>query len=102
MTTAQQEVKNLKKDISEIKNLLADQLEDVPVNGSSKIVPSKGELKRVAHQAGKGLRTFISEKQDQIGEAKTACESTIKKRPFTSAAVAFAGGVLLTTLLKRK
>lgn len=102
MATTQQEVKDMKQDIAQIKNMLADQLEETPANGESKTVFTKEELQRVANQAGKGVRAFFSDKQKQFGEAKVACEKTIKERPLTSAAVAFAGGMLLTTLLKRK
>lgn len=102
MATTQQEVKELKKDIEQIKNMLAGQMEETLSNGHSKAVFAKEELQHAANQAGKNVRTFFSAKQTQIGDAKTACESTIKERPFTSAAIAFAGGVLLATLLKRK
>lgn len=102
MSTAQQEVKALKQDIASIKNMLADQLEGTISNGESRTIFDKNELQRVAHQAGKATRAFIADKQEKISNAKGKCEETIKERPFTSTAVAFAGGVILTALLKRK
>lgn len=102
MATTQQEVKELKQDIVQIKNMLADQLEETAANGESRTIFAKEELQRLANQAGKGVRTFFSDKQRQFGQAKAACEKTIKERPVTSAVVAFAGGMLLTTLLRRK
>jgi len=101
MTTTTQEVKILKKDIAQIKNMLADQLDETPSNGASKTLFTKEDLQRVANETGKGVRTFLADKQKKAGEAKAACESTIKSRPFTSAAVAFAGGMVLSALMKR-
>lgn len=102
MSTTQQEVKVMKKDITQIKNMLADHMDGAPSNGQSKTVFNKEDLQQMAHQAGQGVRAFVSAKQQELGNAKEACENTIKERPFTSAAVAFAGGVLVTTLLKGK
>tara|TARA_B100001564_G_C20649203_1_gene675980 strand:- start:1624 stop:1929 length:306 start_codon:yes stop_codon:yes gene_type:complete len=100
--STQQEVKNMKADIAQIKTMLADQLEDMPANGNNKVMVVRDELQRVANQAGKDVRAFFSTKGKQLGDTKVACETAIKDRPLTSAAVAFASGMLLTILLKRK
>ncbi len=102
MATTQKEVKNMKQDIAQIKDMLADQLEEIPTNGKTKNIFNKEDLQSIANQAGKGVRAFFSDKQKQLEEVKTACKKTIKERPLTSAAVAFAGGMLITTLLRKK
>lgn len=102
MSTAQEEVKALKKDITQIKNMLADQLEETTSNGHSKTIFNKEDLQNVAYNAGKGLRHFFGEKQQQFLDGKEQCENVIKSRPLTSAAVMFAGGMVLSALLRRK
>lgn len=97
-----QEIKDLQQEIRKIKTLGEDYIEklaeDVQEGSSSR----KGELRLVANQVGKNVRSFFSEKQKQLTEAKSTCESTIKRKPFMSIAAAFASGALIAFLIKRK
>lgn len=97
-----QEVKALKKDIAQLKNMLADQLDEATPNGQSRSIFSKEELSHAAHNAGQNVRHFLENKQEQFAYGKEKCQSTIKARPLTSAAVLLAGGMLLGSILKRK
>ena len=101
MTTAQ-EIKSMKKDLAEMKNLLADQLEDTVSNGHSKTVLTRAEISELAHKAGSSVREFVNGKREQLDAAKVKTQDTIKARPLTSAAVALAGGLLLGAMLRRK
>ncbi|MFC3051460.1 hypothetical protein [Kordiimonas pumila] len=103
MTTAQQEIKSLKKDLAQIKDILADHAENVVSNGASK---SKffdvDEVKDQARRAGVAARKYLHDKQDQVIVARDKAEATIQKRPFTTTVAAFAGGALIAALLSRK
>lgn len=102
MATTAQEVKTLKKEITELKNMLADQLSDTPANGISQTIFSKEELQDMANKAGKSVRDFVSDKREKFTDATEQAETTIKDRPFISAAAIFASGVVLATLLARR
>jgi len=103
MATAQQEIKGLKKDIADLKDILASQVEDVTPNGNS--VDNRFDMQAVkarARLAGVKARKFVQDTQDQAKVARDAAEKTIKARPFTTTAAAFASGALVAALLKRK
>ena len=102
MTTTQQEVKVLKKEVAELKDTLSEQAEQKYYNIAAKATDVKDEVSRIAHIAGQNISHFIGNKQEQLIDAKDRTERTIKNRPFTSAAIAFGAGVLLTALIKKK
>ena len=102
MATTQQELKILKNDIAEIKNILADHANRSASNGVSKMVMQKQNLEQLAQDAGERVRDFVQQEQEQFDQVKAQAETAIKDRPFTTAAVAFASGALLGTLLRRK
>lgn len=102
MATTAQEVKNLKKDITQIKNMLADQLAEIPPNGESRTMFNSDDLQDMANRAGKTVREFVSDKREQINEATDQAETKIKERPFMTAAAMFASGVVLASLIARR
>lgn len=102
MATTAQDVKALKQEIAALKDQLAEQIETQEVLQSKGSFPHYQDLQQLASQAGQSVRTYLTDKQEQIGHAKEHCEKTIQRRPFTSTALAFAGGVLLTSLLKKR
>lgn len=102
MATTAQEVKNLKKDITQIKNMLADQLAEIPPNGESRTMFNRDDLQDMANRAGKTVREFVSDKREQINEATDQAETKIKERPFMTAAAMFASGVVLASLIARR
>lgn len=99
MATTQNQIKSMQKDLDQIKDLLADNLAKTASNGASKTATKAEET---ARKAGEGVKTFVTDRKEQLGSAKDACESTIKERPFVSTAAAFVGGALLMTLLNRR
>jgi len=102
MATTQQEVKQMKKEIKELKSLLEDQSESLIEEGKARATAKGAELKLVAQEAGKSVREFLDDSKGSLTTARDNTEARIKERPFASAAIAFAGGVLLTSLLSRK
>jgi len=101
MATTQQDVKMLKDEIAKLKSVVAEQAKQAQSNGVDQAQQTKESMRTAAKEAGRTARAFISDAQTQAVDAKDACEGTIKKHPFKSAAVAFAGGALLGALLRR-
>ncbi|MBO6826497.1 MAG: hypothetical protein JJ879_09865 [Sneathiella sp.] len=99
MATTQTQIKDMQKDLDQIKELLADNLAKTAPNGASK---GAEKAEAVARTAGENVKTFLSDRREQIGHAKDACETTIQNRPFVTTAAAFVGGALLMSLIKRR
>ena len=103
MATAQTEIKALKKDMTQIKDILVDHFDGKSSNGTSKTKYFDVEdVKEKARVVGAQAREYVSVKQDQVLAARDVTEKTIKERPFTTAAIAFTGGALVAALLSRK
>mgnify|MGYP000064402427 CR=1 FL=1 len=100
MATNTQEIKALKKEINELKDAMTDKVENTASEIQSNF--NKDNIIEMATNAGQTAREFMTTKQEQLGEVKANTESMIQKRPFASAAAAFAAGVVLTSLLNRK
>lgn len=102
MATTAEEVKNLKKDIGQIKNMLADQLNGSAQNGKSDTIFNRDDIEDMANRAGKSVREFMTDKREKFTDATDQAEAVIKDRPFASAAAMFAGGMLFAALLRRR
>ncbi len=100
--TAQQEIKAMKKEIGELKSLVADSIEGTAKNGNGNSFFSGHDLKDMAHDAGKSVSEYLHEKGTQARELRDNCRTGIKRRPLTSAALAFTGGVVIASLLSRR
>ncbi|WP_417461301.1 hypothetical protein [Kordiimonas sp.] len=101
MATAQQEIKTLKKDLAQIKEMLAASANGHAPNGIGEKFDIDA-IKERAREAGVKAREYLSDKQDQAKVARDKAERTIQKRPFASTAAAFAGGAIVAALLSRK
>ena len=102
MTMTQKELNTMKKDLSEIKEILSKEVEEKASATTHKIrnlFPQK-DLQHMANRAGKEMRHFMNEKLDQAKQVKHVSEYKIKKNPFKSFALAFASGVLLGSFFK--
>ncbi|WP_417449792.1 hypothetical protein [Kordiimonas sp.] len=102
MATAQQEIKNLKKDLNQIKEMLSAQVEDVTPNGAAGPRIDVDAMKDRAREAGEKAREYLRSKQDQAVVARDKAEQTIKDRPFVTTAAAFASGAIVAALLSRR
>ncbi len=103
MTTANNEIKELKKELQHLSSLVEDKLSKTNGNGHTNVIGiDRSELKRMAHNAGENVRDFFSHKSEQAVAAKDACETAIVAHPFRSVLTAVAGGVLISALLRRK
>lgn len=102
MATAQQEIKTLKKDLNQIKEMLAAQAKDIAPNGADTSRIDVDAIKERAREAGVKARDYLRSKQDQAIVARDKAEDTIKARPFVSTAAAFASGAIVAALLTRR
>jgi len=96
MATNQQRIDDMQNDIEEIKEMLESHTQsDTPR-------VTKSNIRDFANHAGQNMRQYFGEKREQMRDASERAEETIKSRPFTSTAVAFAAGALVTAMLNRK
>ncbi|MCD6034295.1 MAG: hypothetical protein K0R63_36 [Rickettsiales bacterium] len=102
MATAEQEIKMLKKDLSNLKDAMRDKLAELTSDGGGYIPQIKEDFQELAQQAGKEARSLFNNTQKQFSDATHACEETIKEHPFRTSALIFMSGALLATLLRRK
>ena len=98
---AQQEIKALKKDINAIKELLVETVEEkTPANGNGGAPSLNMEhLQELAYDAGRNARQFYASKRKQAMEIADEGKEAVQAHPFKSAAIAFAGGALLSALI---
>lgn len=101
-SSATQEVEALKKDIADLRKQVSEQASKIAKDGNNIAHLSVDELQGMARRAGKEVRSFMSDKQKQLMHAKDECEESIKMHPFVYTAAAFASGMLLAALLRRR
>ncbi|WP_417320057.1 DUF883 family protein [Emcibacter sp.] len=102
MTAVEKELKTLKKDFAELKEILAEQAKDKASNGHGRFHVTRDELQAMASRAGENVRDFITDKKERYEDVRDKCETTVKAHPFATTAAAFTGGLLIATLLRRK
>ncbi len=61
----------------------------------------KKELRKMARDAGKKTRRYISDKKEQATELYGEAEDTIQSNPFRSVGAALLSGVLIGAILRR-
>ena len=74
---------------------------DVIDETAAKTAPVEVKLRDKATHAGEKVEATQEKARDQIDESLEKMESFVKERPVTSAGIAFAAGVLVSTLLRR-
>ncbi len=97
------DIRELKKELQQLSQFVQDNVKEHVGNGVGNVIGFDAtDIRRMAKKAGKGVRSYFSEKADQAEELRHQAEETISARPFTSVAIALAGGLLLGALLKRR
>ena len=61
---------------------------------------TRKQLHSIARETGEKVQEFLTARKDQVQEVREVAEKKIKERPLTSAAVAFAAGMVVARLLK--
>jgi ElaB/YqjD/DUF883 family membrane-anchored ribosome-binding protein len=59
-------------------------------------------LRDIARDAGTRAQDFLNDKKDQALDAKSATERSIRANPLGATAIAFAGGLVLARLFRRR
>lgn len=74
---------------------------DVIDETAAKAGPVEMKIRETAAIAGNKVEATQEKARDQIDESLEKMESFVRERPVTSAGIAFAAGVLVSTLLRR-
>ena len=103
MAVVSKEVRELQRELEELKNSFTERLEEIaPGSTRSNVFPiSRHELKALAEQAGLTARAYLASKKDQLVDVRDRTEASIQRRPFTTTAVAFAAGAILASLISQ-
>ena len=88
---------NVKSDVEKTAASVGE-IKDRALNAAS---DAKDDLRDVANQAGRRLRSAISHAKDDFDDASETLVSTIRARPLQAAMVAGAAGFLLAMLTRR-
>lgn len=97
MSTQQQELTQLKKDMDKLKAEMETEVQD-RINDAL----NKKTITDMANDAGKNLNRFFTKQKNNAINAKESCEESVKAHPFYSVLGAFAGGAILAALLTRR
>lgn len=102
MTTAQQQIRELKNEVKELSTLLEKQAKAAAKElGNGHFHISRDELRDMAEHAGQSAREFFVSKRKQATEAAHRYEDAVSAHPWKSTALAVAGGILIGVLLRR-
>lgn len=105
MTTAQQQIRELKAEIRELSSLVEKQAKAAGKelsNGNGHFHITRDEIRHMAENAGAATRAFISDKRAQAADYAHRYEDTVSANPWKSTAIALAAGTLLGALLRRR
>lgn len=96
-----QDIKQLRAEVQRlgaiVKEMPAHAKEDV----GNVIGIDRKELRKMARNAGKKTRRFISDKRDQAVELRDEAEERITANPFRAVGAALVSGLLFGALLRR-
>lgn len=103
-STASQTSQDIQKLRAEVQRLGAI-VKEMPAHAASDagnvIGFDKKELRKMARDAGKKTRRFISEKKEQVSDLYNEAEDTIQTNPFRSVGAALVSGLLIGAILRR-
>lgn len=102
MTTAQQQIRELKDEVKELAALIDKQAHRLSREAGNGIHLTRAEVRDFAENAGASARKFIQDTRKQASQAAHRYEDSVSAHPWRSTAAALAGGVLLGLLLRRR
>lgn len=68
---------------------------------AAKTEPVELQIREKAASAGDKVEETQEKAREQLDESLAKAESFVKDKPFTSAGIAFAAGIVVSTLLRR-
>jgi len=103
MSTATQEVRELKQELRNLASLVQKNIKAANGNSTASNVAhlinfDTDELRKMANKAGKEVRSFIGQKTDEASELYHRAEKTVSENPLRSVALSMAAGAILTAL----
>lgn len=102
MTTAKQEVADLKKDIQKVQDVLADQLANTQKNGVSASYIDTEAVAEKAKEIGQKSKETAQKIGEKTRSAVTTSNNIIKNNPLVSTAIAFGAGALAAAIFSRR
>jgi ElaB/YqjD/DUF883 family membrane-anchored ribosome-binding protein len=101
MSSTQQEIKAIRKNVDALQHKMAEKI-DAKASDKINSILDPENMSRLAQDAGKSLSRYFRTKKKQAIHAKESCEKTVKKHPFAAATAAFSTGLLIAFLFKKK
>lgn len=102
MSTAQQQIRELKNEVKELSAHIEQQAKKLMKEGNGHFHVTRDELRDLAANAGATARKFYKDTRRQASDAAHRYEDTVSAHPWKSTAIALAGGILLGALLRRR
>ncbi len=98
-----QDIKELRAELQRLSSLVKDTATHARSEGLSNVIGLDGrELRKMARDAGKNARRFISQKQRQAAELRNEAEDRITSHPFQAVGGAVLSGLILGVLFGRR
>lgn len=100
-TQTAQDIKELRAEIQRLGSIVKEMPAHAKSDASNVIGFDSRELRKMARNAGKKTRRFITDKQRQAVELREDAEERITSRPFQAVGAALLSGLLIGGLLRR-
>jgi ElaB/YqjD/DUF883 family membrane-anchored ribosome-binding protein len=107
MSTATQEVRELKQELRNLATLVQKNIKHANGNSTASNVAhlinfDTDELRKMANKAGKDVRSFISKKADDATELYHTAEKTVAENPVRSVVLSLVAGMALASLFSSR
>ena len=103
MSNYSQQISDLKKELNNLASMVQNTVRDAADDATSNVVGfDRAEMKRMAADAGRNVRGYLTSKTRRANELRHDAEDTISSNPLRSVAIAVAGGLILGAFLNRK
>jgi ElaB/YqjD/DUF883 family membrane-anchored ribosome-binding protein len=106
MATANQEIRDLRAELEQLRASISAEAKNghyrVRENMSTLAKDVREDAEELAHNAGISLRKAWNRGRLAASDAYAQYESSVVRHPLSSTAMAFAGGMLLAALLRRR
>lgn len=97
-----QDIKKLRAEVQRLGSIVKEMPEHAKDDVSNVIGFDGRELRKMARDAGKNARRYITKKQRQAEELRDEAEERITAHPFRSIGAAVLGGAILGALFARR
>lgn len=106
MATANQEIRDLRAELEQLRASITAEVKNghyrTRDNVTALAKDMREEAEELAHNAGISLRQAWTRGRHAATDAYAQYESSVVRHPLSSTAIAFAGGMLLAALIRRR